>query len=363
MSLDLQIDSRKFCDENGRLYFYDNAKFLLIILVVVAHAISPFKADNYGIYVFWKIVNTFHMPLMIFISGFFSKRYIGKSGELKVQRTFSYFMLFLFSQLAVSLFEKFVLGANIHFSVVSARSSLWFLQCLGIWYLVLPFFSKIKPQFLIPISIIISLIIGYDDSASLQLSISRVFVHFPFFIAGYYFTPGMIAKLNSKFVRIFSIPVFALCVYIITLVFDFYPDKLVTCAYPYSTMIFGVEFPFLLQWVPRLIFYALAFISGASFLAVVPRVKVFFTRFGSRTLQVYILHRFLYLCWCDKKLAWWQTFNDMKYGIVIVFVIAVSLTFILSLKPFSYPFNAIQKISINRLLKTYEKKGKAQSNI
>lgn len=340
----------RYRDEKGRLYFYDNAKFLLILLVVLGHAVSPFKSAHFGIYVFWKVANTIHMPLMIFISGFFAKRYIGKNGSLKVQRTFSYFALFLFCQLAVSLFEVFVLGNKIGGSVIAARSSLWFLQCLGIWYLVLPFFSKFKPAVVMVSALILGLLIGYDSRAEVVFSISRIIVHFPFFMAGYFCTPEMIEKLNHIGVRIACLILFAGGVYLIIYMFDDYPGNLITCTYPYKTFSETVSLPYGLVWMLRLLFYSLAVILGISFLAIVPRIKTFFTRFGSRTLQVYILHRFLYLCWLDKNLMWWKLFDNTENGLLYVFLIGTALTIILSLKIFSYPFTAIQNIPIGKLL-------------
>ena len=349
----------KYADEKGRLYFYDNAKFMLILLVVLAHAVSPFQSEYYGIKILWKTINSFHMPLMIFISGFFAKRYIGKNGDLKVQRSFSYFMLYLFSQLFVSLFEKFVLdNSSVGFSIISARSSLWFLMCLGVWYLVLPFFSKFKGAVVIVAGIIIGLIIGYDPNVGHDLSLSRVFVHFPFFMAGYFCTPETIEKLNNKFVRFISFPLMAICVSVIVLFDEYYHSRIITCSYSYENVLPVVDIQYGLVWLIRLLFYTLAFVSGIAFLAFVPRIKVFFTRWGSRTLAVYILHRFLYLCWIDKNLAWWKIFNEMEYGLPIVFGIALAVTVILSLKPFSYPFIWIQKIPVKPLLKNKEEKAK-----
>ncbi|MBR6004897.1 MAG: acyltransferase family protein [Clostridia bacterium] len=349
----------KYADEKGRLYFYDNAKFLLIFLVVLAHAISPFQPGYFGIIILWKAINTFHMPLMIFISGFFAKRYLSSNGDIKVQRSFSYFMLYLFSQLFVSLFEKFVLkNESVGFSIISARSSLWFLMCLGIWYLVLPFFSKFKGAAVIIAGIIIGLIIGYDTHVGHELSLSRVFVHFPFFMAGYFCTPELIAKLNNKYIRFISFPLFAICVSVIVLANKIYPGRIITCSNSYENVMAVVNMQYGLVWLSRLLFYALAFVSGAAFLAIVPRRKVFFTKWGSRTLAVYILHRFLYLCWIDKNLAWWKVFDEMKYGLPIVFGIALAVTLILSLKPFSYPFTWIQKIPVKPLLKNKEEKAK-----
>lgn len=59
-----------------RDYFFDNAKFLLIMLVVLAHGISQLKSYSRIATMLWYIINTFHMPTFIFISGYFAKSYV-----------------------------------------------------------------------------------------------------------------------------------------------------------------------------------------------------------------------------------------------------------------------------------------------
>ena len=81
-----------YTDERGREYFFDNAKFLLILLVVLAHAIAPMKSDHDSAKAIWTLINSFHMSCFIFMSGFFAKSYIKKDGEVKLQRLFTYIM-------------------------------------------------------------------------------------------------------------------------------------------------------------------------------------------------------------------------------------------------------------------------------
>ena len=58
--------------EKERDYFFDNLRFILILLVVVAHMISPLSKIHF-ITVLYRYIYFFHMPGMIFISGYFSK--------------------------------------------------------------------------------------------------------------------------------------------------------------------------------------------------------------------------------------------------------------------------------------------------
>ena len=65
-------------DEKGRKYFFDNAKYILITLVVLAHFVSPFKEEHGLVKALWLVINTLHMPTLIFISGFFALAFLMK---------------------------------------------------------------------------------------------------------------------------------------------------------------------------------------------------------------------------------------------------------------------------------------------
>lgn len=54
-----------------RGYQYDNIKFILILFVIFGHLLEYIKGDiSENIY---RIIYTFHMPVFIFISGYFAK--------------------------------------------------------------------------------------------------------------------------------------------------------------------------------------------------------------------------------------------------------------------------------------------------
>lgn len=349
MSVAVRLEKTKpFANEKGRLYFYDNAKFILIFLVVLAHYLSPLTSTIPFCKVVWSSINVFHMPAFIFISGFFAKSYIAKDNTVKVQRTFTYIVLYLAAQLAVSLFERLVLKAQFSASVMNARSSLWFLQCLILWHLFLPFVARFKASVAIPVSFVVALWAGYETQCLNFMAISRVLVHFPFFLCGYYCSQQQIEKLFRWKVRI---PLLIAAAGIITM-FALVPEtgagKIFTCNFPY-TSIESISFmPYGLYWTARLAFYAEAFIMGAAFLSIMPRSKVVFTALGAKSLSVYILHRFVYLAELEYN---WHAYFATGWGIAAIFGIALAMTVLFSLKPFTIPFDALQKIKVNRLLR------------
>lgn len=355
-------------DPKGREYFYDNAKFILIFLVVLAHAISPFK-DMGGtplkdaFMLLWRVINTMHMPCLIFISGFLAKKYIRPDGSINVQRPFSYIVYYLAAQFTVGAFEVFVLGDSISKSVLAPRSSLWFLVCLIWWYLLLPVIDKIDPKIMLTIAILAGLLIGYDEKVSNLMAMSRMIVHFPFFLTGYYLSSGQMQQLFTKKSKLLSIPAFLAAMIsqlgIMWLFgpngrFEFSINAFITCDRSYFAIFKNTSANPLMWFLPRVWFYLCAALLCYAFLVWIPRKKNIFTLYGARTLSVYILHRYLYLAYLEFK---WYNFDWLPFeisattaGIVMIFVSAV-LTIVLSLYPFYLPFELLGRLKVAPLLK------------
>lgn len=365
---DLTKAGDMYRDSKGREYFYDNAKFILIFLVVLAHAISPFKSMeatslHNAFMLLWRVINTMHMPSLIFISGFLAKKYIRPDGSINVQRPFTYIVYYLAAQITVGAFEVFVLGDSISKSVLAPRSSLWFLVCLIWWYLLLPVIDKIDPKIMLTIAILAGLLIGYDEKVSNLMAMSRMIVHFPFFLTGYYLSSGQMQKLFTKKAKLLSIPAFLVAMLTQLAIFwlfrtdggfKFSINSFITCDRSYFAIFKSSDINPVFWFLPRVWFYLCAALLCFAFLVWVPRKKNIFTAFGARTLSVYILHRYLYLAYLEFK---WYNFDWLPFevsataaGVVMIFISAV-LTVVLSLYPFYLPFELLGRIKIKPFLK------------
>ena len=336
-------DKNATSDSKGRLYYFDNAKFILIFLVVLAHSISSLKGSAF-ISVTWAMINYFHMPALIFISGFFAKRYIAKSREIKVQRVVTYAILYLAAQVFFFLYQRFALGVNIFPSLVNARPALWFLQCLIGWHVMLPVLDYFKPKYVLIVGVLLGLLIGYENSAAHFLSISRLFVHLPAFMAGYYLKQEHLDKLRAKKgIKWIGLAIIAAVAAICAIWPRTILSALICCNTPYAKIPVLRDMPQALQWTARLGYYVIAAALTLAFLVLVPRGKAVFTSLGKETLSVYILHIFLYLA--NRHYKWYLLFESPG-GIALLFLIALTLTVVFSLKPFTLPFHWLQSIKI-----------------
>ena len=125
------------------------------------------------------------------------------------------------------------------------------------------------------------------------------------------------------------------------------PTQLVECKYNYYDMKFN-WLPIQAVWLYRVEFYIIAITFGLTFLSIMPKDKIhILSKFGTRTLQVYILHRFIYLA--ETQYNWAKYFDSPK-RIYLLMIVAVVVTIVLSLKIFEYPFKLIQGIKIDRIL-------------
>ncbi len=63
--------------------FFDNAKYLAIVLVAMGHSWEPLKGDSRILEGLYTVVYSFHMPAFIIISGFFSRHFDMRPDRLK----------------------------------------------------------------------------------------------------------------------------------------------------------------------------------------------------------------------------------------------------------------------------------------
>src|SRR3954467_6618617 len=115
-----------------RTAYYDNAKFLLVFLVVLGHFIQSYIHDNKIIFTLYTAIFLFHMPAFILISGYFAKGY-KKKGYFKKSVKKILIPYFIF-QIIYSIYY-YLIGKEekLAFDFVHPHWSLWFLLSLFFW--------------------------------------------------------------------------------------------------------------------------------------------------------------------------------------------------------------------------------------
>src|SRR5690625_300614 len=263
--------------------YFDNAKLILIFLVVFGHMIQPFKDDSVFIGTLYIWMYTFHMPAFIFIAGFFAKGsgkmdYIIKLGKKLL-------IPYLIFQSIYSIYYFFIgKSDSLSGSVFYLHWSLWFLVSLFCWHILLIFFRRIHPVMGVAIAFLIGIIIGYFDQVGHMFSLSRTFVFFPYFLLGYWITEKQMMQLGRKSIKIVSCIVLVVIAIIIYYAPEIHTGWLLASK-PYTDL--GAPF---FGSFARLSVYITSIVMLTSVLAWIPSKRYSFTYLGSRTLYVYLIH-------------------------------------------------------------------------
>ncbi|MCS1351785.1 acyltransferase family protein [Mechercharimyces sp. CAU 1602] len=310
----------------SRNAFFDNAKFLLIFLVVLGHAIRPLADQFDSMNALYLWIYSFHMPLMIFIAGYFSKN-IHKKGQYQ-KLIATVLVPYLLFEFLYEVYQSFIYApdSNNQLDLLSPYWLMWFMFSLFLWKTLLPYFLNLKYPLMI--SIALGLLIGFTD-ADKFLSFHKTIAFFPFFILGYFTSAELITKLQRKSVRTISA---------LILIFSFITLYLMELHYlPFHMEIrkwlyFSTPYVELGKSVGvgvlyRFILYGICIVMSLSFLAVAPTKKTFFTHLGTRTLYVYLLHGFLI-----RTLFTLEIYEqvDSSWSILYAVLLSILITYILS---------------------------------
>ncbi|MBM6618785.1 acyltransferase family protein [Bacillus suaedaesalsae] len=306
---------------NKRDAYYDNAKFLLIFLVVFGHFIQSYVNDNKIVLTLYNTIYLFHMPAFILISGYFAKGF-KKEGYLKSVAK-KLILPYLVFQGIYSFFYYFIQGREVSsVNPLDPHWSLWFLISLFFWNVMLYGYTKLKPGYAIFIAITLGVLVGYVNEVNSFLSLSRTFVFFPLFLVGYFLNREQFKKIRETKIKIFSVSVLVvtfICFYFYT----GFEHQWLFGSKPYVVLdAYGLT-----GALTRLGVYALSFLTTMSFLALVPSREMFFTKWGTRTLYVYLLHGFFIKSFRNSSLV--NVLNESEQ-IIVMSIVSLILTILLS---------------------------------
>lgn len=304
----------------------DNAKFILIFLVVLGHMIESLISTDPIIKTIYLSIYSFHMPAFIFISGMLSKSDINQKVILKMIK--SILVPFIVFTIFYELFSYITTG---HISSYSKNLQpywiLWFLYSLFIWKLFLPIILSFK--FPITISLVIALAAGYFESIGYFLGLSRTLYFFPFFIFGYKFTLKTLIEIKSKYKSKLYLFIFSVIIILNITFFVFYSEIQHQWLYgSYSYHQLGSEG--ITAGLTRLLLFFISISTVFSILMLIPDKKNKILSKGKNSLQVYVWHGFFIKVLTGTAIISAIGNYSILISIPILFSISVLLTFILS---------------------------------
>ena len=319
---------------------WDNAKFLLILLVVFGHAAEQ-ATDYYPLdRSLFLFIYSFHMPAFLFVSGVFSKRTV-QAEHYNWRKLVPYVLVCLVLGFYRDLSLR-IRHPDHAFSFYNQNKISWFMLALFASYSIAWLLRKVPPKYVFPGSILVGLAVGYVPFISEGFALSRIIVFFPFFYAGYALDRAKFADLlDRKGMRAVGAGILALW---LTLCIVLEPQvyllrRLFTGQNNYD------EIPNALgptEFLFRALAYAISALAIFAFFTLVPRGTVRgMTTYGARTLSVYFWH----LPVLDFILHIDAVRGMMKMSLLLQLFIAlgltVSLTYLFCWHGFQRPLDAM----------------------
>ena len=324
---------------------WDNARFVLILLVVVAHMVSTVRTQTsfgYGLYVF---IYLFHMPAMIGLAGLFSK---ADATTKTVRSTVQLLVTWLGWEVIWALIHFFVSGQGLSKNwLVAPAWSLWFLVTLATMRILLPYIVRLRHPLLF--SIVLALVAGLSPAIGTQFSASRTLCFMPFFVAGWLVTNrgwlrGQWFERPDRGTRVIAaglLGVVALAVAVLAPLRDLWRiDTWIVWRDDYVWLFADAP---IMGWAPsewwaielggagvRLALIVVAAAMTLALLLLVPRGHSVITVWGTRTLYVYLLHGLIVqLLRGTGVVAWFGGFGDA--GVLMLIGLGIAVTLVLSM--------------------------------
>ena len=322
--------------EKHRTAIWDNAKFLMITLVVIGHFANVFYRESNMCQAIYLFIYAFHIPVLFFISVLFFKR------DKIVQRVFFYVSSGFVLKMSLAV-AALINKMPVVFNVLSDPTIPWFFFVLAAFYLITWVSRPIDRKFLLTMSVLLACFAGYDQTVGDFLYLSRTLVFFPYFLLGTMVSRDRLEdrlKNRSWILLIASAAILLLWAYL---------------CIGWKEHIYSLRFLFtgrsaftkeVIGYGPlaRLLCYGISLFTGAGVLLLTPGKTIPpVTRMGAKTLNVYYWH------WIITPLMLrWGHLADLfyagVYGKAAYFMLAVLMTMILSLVPwFDYPLKIIKE--------------------
>ncbi|WP_435809508.1 acyltransferase family protein [Streptomyces iakyrus] len=267
--------------------FFDNAKYLAIVLVAVGHAWEPLRQGSRTVTALYMLVYAFHMPAFIIVSGYFSRTFDGSPARLGRLLT-GVVVPYVVFETAYTLFTRWTSqdpGRPV--SLLDPLYLTWFLAALFVWRLTTPLWRLVRWP--LPLALAVAMLATTAPSIGHDLDLQRTLQFLPYFVFGLLLRPEHFRLVRRREVRILAVPVAACALAVaywavprMDYAWFFHAD---------SAPELGV--PLWYGPVMTLAAFGCSLVLVGCFLAWVPGRRTWFTVLGAGTLCGYLLHGFV----------------------------------------------------------------------
>jgi fucose 4-O-acetylase-like acetyltransferase len=267
--------------------FLDNAKFLLIVLVVVGHTWPMGLIEgSRSVKAAYLWITVFHMPAFVLLSGYLSRSFTGRPAQLR-RLVAGVLVPYLIFEVLYAGLESLVWNKPFRLTPTEPTFLCWFLAALFVWRLTVPLWRVVPWP--VPVAVLVSLAAG-TTTMGYDLALPRVLMFLPWFVLGLRLRPAHLARLREGVWARRCAPLVlgagAAAAYALAPGTD---AHWLWMSYGQEALGVGLV-PYLLV---RVALFAATGLMTAAFLALVPRRTSWLTALGAVTLYPYLLHGLL----------------------------------------------------------------------
>ena len=291
----------------------DNLKGMLIILVVMGHMLELVMDQGVSKYLY-ELIYTFHMPLFVFVSGYFYHFQIQK---LLSHLVYPYFVF----QLLFTLFSRYILGKGTAIGFTQPYWIMWYLMAMILWSIGAVPFAKVRQRGRICwllLSVAAAIAAGVFDPIGREYAFSRTIVFAPFFLWG-----SLASKENNRKVHKKSMVYgMAIAVMAYAVVLGFFYQK---CRNVWFYEAVSYQEAGMSPWF-RVLHLIMAAVLIGFFMRVMPaRQLPFVSKAGRNTMQIFLLHAFVIKLFEKYEIMQW-----FSHPLLAAILISLVLVFALS---------------------------------
>lgn len=316
-----------------RDYLFDNIKGFIIFLVVWEHFCGEtIRSGSVAGDLLCTAILLFHMSVMMFVSGYFSKRLEDTSMETNIRRIL---IPYLIMCVLVALM-KLVLDGTFVVEVFNPTFAMWYIVVLFFYRMALPYLIKIRG--ILFWSFLIAMLSGMFPEVASYHTMGRFLTNLPFFLLGYYCSEDFVKKLRS-WMRKPEQVIFALAFLILA-----FGTAGLTIEYSWSSNIYRNNTTYadagmtnLLGLECRALFYLVGLFAILCFLVCFSEKETFLCKAGRNSLVIYFFHIFVY--------EFVRRMEELKgpdlFHFFLITVISIVTVAVLSMEIWSRIFNWI----------------------
>lgn len=270
----------------GRDPWFDNAKMLLVTLVVVGHSWVLLPEGSLARNWFYDYLYVWHMPAFLVVTGYLSRSFSWSRRNLSRLVTTVAVPYIVFEAL-MAVFRVRVGGEEpLDRLFLEPHWPMWFLAALFFWRLATPALTAVPAPVAVGAAVVVSLLGGRLPGDILD--VGRITGMLPFFVLGLVARPEHLERLRSPRLRTPAIVLLAVGLALAPLT-----DSLLRTEWFYWRSGYDVLAVSFLQGAAiRAGLLLVATVLALSALALVPRRTTWFTSLGAATMVVYLFHGF-----------------------------------------------------------------------